>query len=199
MSVVVAIKENGKVYMGADTQSTRGSQRIVSSSPNNYKMAKVKNSEHCLIGLAGNVIDNTIIKLAEEIIPKDYDGEVDFEFVNNHVVPYIFEVLGKRDRILKDKDDDTPYIDCSMLFACKDKLFHITGSGTVMEHNDCFVIGGGDDVAFGSLMSTEGQPAIDRLLKALSVTARYNIYVGAPFIVADTDTCDIQVIEEKDW
>ena len=41
MSVVVAIKENGKVTIGADSQCTRGGTRRTLSNPNNYKVWKV--------------------------------------------------------------------------------------------------------------------------------------------------------------
>ena len=42
MSVVVAIKKNGKVLMGADSQVTSGGTRTSLSNPNNYKIEKGK-------------------------------------------------------------------------------------------------------------------------------------------------------------
>ena len=37
MSVVVAIKKDGIIYMGADSQVTKGGTRTTLSNPNNYK------------------------------------------------------------------------------------------------------------------------------------------------------------------
>ena len=41
MSVVVAIKENGKITIGADSQCTRGGTRRTLSNPTNYKVSVV--------------------------------------------------------------------------------------------------------------------------------------------------------------
>ena len=42
MSVVVAIKENKKIDIGADSQVTRGGTRRTLRNPNNYKVWKIK-------------------------------------------------------------------------------------------------------------------------------------------------------------
>ena len=49
MSVVVAIKENGKVTIGADSQCTRGGTRRTLSNPNNYKVWRVLDAENCIM------------------------------------------------------------------------------------------------------------------------------------------------------
>ena len=41
MSVVVAIKEGDKVFIGADSQVTKGGTRTTLKNPNNYKIWKV--------------------------------------------------------------------------------------------------------------------------------------------------------------
>ena len=38
MSVVVAIKKNDRIYMGADSQVSYGGTRSTLSNPNNYKI-----------------------------------------------------------------------------------------------------------------------------------------------------------------
>ncbi len=196
MSVVIAVKENGKVYMGADTQSTRGSQKVSGTNLSNFKIVKVRNIENCIIGLVGNVRTTNILRMANDLIPDDYSGEIDFEFINNRILPYIFENSEKHGVLLTDKDDDSKYVNMSCLIAYRDKLFRITSGTTVLECSDYFAIGSGDDVAFGSLMATEGLSAEERILKALSISAKYNIYVGAPFIISNTETCEIKLIED---
>ena len=44
MSVVVAIKEGKKIYIGADSQVTKGGTRATLKNPNNYKIWKVDDS-----------------------------------------------------------------------------------------------------------------------------------------------------------
>ena len=46
MSVVVAIQEGGKIYLGADSQVTKGGTRTTLKNPNNYKIWKVINSNN---------------------------------------------------------------------------------------------------------------------------------------------------------
>jgi len=43
MSVVVAIKDKNKVWMGADLQCTSGEQKIILKNPNNFKIWKIQN------------------------------------------------------------------------------------------------------------------------------------------------------------
>ena len=62
MSVVVAIKENGKVMIGADSQCTRGGTRRTLSNPNNYKVWRVLDAENCLLAHVGLVREANIIK-----------------------------------------------------------------------------------------------------------------------------------------
>lgn len=50
MSVVVAIKKGDKVYLGADSQVTRGGTRGTLKNPNNYKIWKVIGVDNCLMG-----------------------------------------------------------------------------------------------------------------------------------------------------
>ena len=57
MSVVVAIKENGRVYMGSDSQVTKGGTRITLKNPNNYKIWRVDGSDNAVMGHVGNVRD----------------------------------------------------------------------------------------------------------------------------------------------
>ena len=49
MSVVVAIKDGERVYMGADSQSTIGNTRITLRNQNNFKIWKVIDSNNTLM------------------------------------------------------------------------------------------------------------------------------------------------------
>ena len=198
MSVVVAIKENGKIVMGADSQCTKGGTRRSLSNPNNYKIWKVLDSENCLLGHVGLVREANIIRVARGLIPEiaQLKGNVDFSFVVKRLVPTMFEELEDY-RIIK-KDDSPPHFESSFLFAYKDKLFYISSNGTVIEIDDYCTIGSGECEAVGSLLSTEGDPPEERIKKAIKASAANDLYVDYPIVITDTESAEFKVFYEND-
>lgn len=198
MSVVVAIKENGKIMMGADSQCTKGGTRRSLSNPNNYKIWKVLDSENCLLGHVGLVREANVIRVARDLVPEmaQLKDKVDFSFVVKRLVPTMFEELEEY-RVIK-KGDNPPEFDSSFLFAYKDKLFYISGNGTVIEIDDYCAIGSGECEAIGSLLSTEGESPEERIKKAIKASAANDIYVDYPIVITDTESCEFKVFYEKD-
>ena len=198
MSVVVAIKENGKIMMGADSQCTKGGTRRSLSNPNNYKIWKVLDSENCLLGHVGLVREANVIRVARDLIPEmaQIKNKVDFSFVVKRLVPTMFEELEEY-RVIK-KGDNPPEFDSSFLFAYKDKLFYISGNGTVIEIDDYCAIGSGECEAIGSLLSTEGESPEERIKKAIKASAANDIYVDYPIVITDTESTEFKVFYEKD-
>ena len=198
MSVVVAIKENGKVTIGADSQCTRGGTRRTLSNPNNYKVWKVLDAENCLFAQVGLVREANIIRVARDLVPEmaQLKDRVDFSFVVKRLIPAMFEELEEY-RALK-KGDTPPEFDSSFLFAYKDKLFYISGNATVIEIDDYVAIGSGECEAIGSLLSTEGEKCEERIKKAIKASAASDIYVDYPIVIADTEKTEFKVFYEKD-
>ena len=198
MSVVVAIKENGKVTIGADSQCTRGGTRRTLSNPNNYKVWKVLDAENCLFAQVGLVREANIIRVARDLVPEmaQLKDKVDFSFVVKRLVPRMFEELEEY-RAIK-KGDTPPEFESSFLFAYKDKLFYISGNATVIEIDDYVAIGSGECEAIGSLLSTEGEACEDRIKKAIKASAASDIYVDYPIVITDTESCEFKVFYEKD-
>jgi ATP-dependent protease HslVU (ClpYQ) peptidase subunit len=198
MSVVVAIKENGRIVMGADSQCTKGGTRRSLSNPNNYKIWKVLDSENCLFGHVGVVREANIIRVARDLVPEiaQIKDKVDFSFVVKRLVPAMFDEL--EDYRVTKKGDTPPEFDSSFLFAYKDKLFYIAGNGTVMEIDDYCAIGSGECEAIGSLLSTEGEPPEERIKKAIKASAANDIYVDYPIVISDTESTAFKVFYERD-
>ena len=194
MSVVVAIKENGKIMMGADSQCTKGGTRRSLSNPNNYKIWKVLDSENCLLGHVGLVREANVIRVARDLVPEmaQLKDKVDFSFVVKRLVPTMFEELEEY-RVIK-KGDNPPEFESSFLFAYKDKLFYISGNGTVIEIDDYCAIGSGECEAIGSLLSTPEE----RIKKAIKASAANDIYVDYPIVITDTESTEFKVFYEKD-
>ena len=198
MSVVVAIKEGNKVYLGADSQVTKGGTRTTLKNPNNYKVWKVRGTDNCVMGHVGNVRDANIVRLIDGLVT-DYDiyrDRIGYEFVVKCIVPDIVSAL-KNAGFMKD-DKHIDYMDSSYLFAYKDRLFMINTDLCVLEIDDYFAIGSGADQAVGSLLSTEGEDPKTRIIKAIKASAASDIYVDYPIIFVDTETTEFEVISETD-
>lgn len=198
MSVVVAIKKDNKVYIGADSQVTRGGTRATLKNPNNYKIWKVKNVDNCLMAHVGVVRDANIVRLMDNLVTEYnvFKNHVDYEFVVKKVVPDIFSEL-KEYGYLKD-DKYVEQMDSKYLFAFRDQLYVINNDGCVLEVDDYIAIGSGEDQAIGSLLSTEGEKPEVRIIKAIKSSAASDIYVDYPIILTDSEKTEFEIISESD-
>ena len=197
MSVVVAIKKDGKIYMGCDSQVTSGSTRTTLKNSNNYKIWKVLGIENCLMGSVGNLRDACVIRTMDDLVTEYnvYRKNISFDFVVNKIVPDIIERLQKAHFI---KDEGVfENMDSSFLFAFEDQLYEIHNDGSVIEIEDCIAIGSGKNEAVGSLLSTEGQGPEERIIKAIKASAANDIYVDYPIIMTNTKDTEFEVITEK--
>ena len=197
MSVVVAIKEGKKIYMGADSQSTRGNTRITLRNPNNFKIWKVIDSNNCLMASVGNARDANVIRLVPGIVDEydEFTKRVNYKFVVKFIVPNLVREL-KKAGFIKD-ESYIEYINSAFLFAYKDKLFLIDRDLCVLEINDYVAIGSGSPEAIGSLLSTEGEDPKTRIIKAIKASAANDIYVDYPIILSDTETTEFDIITEE--
>lgn len=198
MSVVVAIKEGNKIYVGSDSQVTRGGTRATLKNPNNYKIWKVKGVDNCLMAHVGNVRDANVIRLMDGLVTNYnvYMNHVDYEFVVKKVVPDIYSEL-KNAGYLKD-EQYFDHMDSRFLFIYKDQLYMINSDGCVLEVDDYVAIGSGEDQAIGSLLSTEKESPEIRIIKAIKASAASDIYVDYPIILTNSETTEFSVINETD-
>lgn len=197
MSVIAAIKKDGVIYMGADSQVTRSGTRTSLSNPNNYKIWKVKGIDNCLIGHVGNLRDACAIRVMHGLV-REIDiikDSIDFDYVVCRIVPMIIDELKNYDYLAKDGRFDG--MDSRFLFAYKDKLFLISQDASVIEIDDCIAIGSGECEAIGSLITTskDGNANI-RIIKAIQSSATHDIYVDYPIVLANTADTEFDVITE---
>jgi len=197
MSVVVAIKENGKVYFGCDSQVTSGGCRTTLKNPNNYKIWKVNDVDNCIMGSVGALRDACVVRTMDNLVT-DYNifkHHISFDFVVNKVVPDIREKLEEA-KYLK-KEAPFTYMDSVYLFAYQDQLYLIGEDCSVIEIEDYVAIGSGKNEAIGSLVSTDGEEPVSRIIRAIKASAANDIYVDYPIIITDTETNKFAVITEK--
>ena len=194
MSVVVAIKENGKVYLGSDSQCTKGCSRISLSNPNNYKIWVCKDAPNALMAHTGRVREAQVVKVGGTCI-NELDvlhNVIDWEYIVKYFVPDMFEKIMENG--LGNKEKNT--IDSSFLFAYGDKLYSIDSDGVVIEVDDFIAIGSGAYEAKGSLLSTVGEEPEERIIKAIKASVASDIYVDYPIIISNTDTTEFKVINQ---
>ena len=200
MSVVVAIKKDGKVYLGADSQVTKGGTRQTLKNPNNYKIWKVKNADHCLMAHVGAVRDANVVRtighLVDEIALLRH--EVNYDLVVRDIVPHILQQLQAFGYVAKEEGKCFEGMDSEFLFAFEDRLFHISRDGCVIEVDDSIAIGSGACEAIGSILSTPpAEKPGKRIVRAIKASAANDIYVDYPIILTNTDTTEFQVIYER--
>ncbi len=198
MSVVVAVKKDNVVYVGADSQVTCGGTKASLSNPNNYKIWPVRGVDNCLMGSVGELRDACVIRTMNGLVNRldAIDGLVDYDYVVNTIEPLIRETLRSR-KFLPDED---PYsvLGSVFLFIYQDKIYTIT-NGAVIEHDDYIAIGSGSSEAMGSLNSTEFEenPNI-RIIKAIKASAGHDLYVGYPIILSNSaESNKFIVVDEK--
>lgn len=198
MSVVVAIKKDGNIYMGADSQVTRGGTRTSLSNPNNYKIWKVKGVDNCLMGHVGSLRDACVVRVMDNLVREIdvFHESIDFEYVVRRIVPMIIDELKEYNYI--DRDGIFKEMDSRFLFAYEDKLYVIGIGGSVIEVDDCVAIGSGESEAIGSLLTTgdEVNP-INRIIKAIKASAAHDIYVDYPIVLTNTKDTEFIVIDEN--
>ena len=187
MSVIVAVKENGVVYMGADTQTTMGKSKINGLNETAFKVTKFENG--ILVGFCGRVAAKQEILSMKDVFVLDQNGELNKKHIVKEIVPKLvnkMELIG---------DQDSGSLDISILLAYKDKMYRITVDLDVISLNDYASSGAGMRFTNWCLYSQKHLPAKERVLKALEESAKRVESVGGPYILIDTKKLEYEIVD----
>ena len=198
MSVLVAIKKNNKIFLGADSQVTRGGIRSNSLEEDGRKIKLLDNG--IIIGAVGTKKGCKLIFAHPEIFTLTDGGELTKKHIVDSIIPKIHKLLDENDLITYSKDEPPSY-DSLFFIAYRDRLFWIPKSATVVTINHYVSAGAGDDVAFPGLMKLDGEDVNDdevyeRLAEILRVTAERRTSVSAPFFLIDTESKEFKIVKE---
>lgn len=197
MSVVVAIKKDGVIFIGADSQTTRGKTKLTLTNKNNFKIWKVNGAENCLMAHVGVLRDACLVRTIDNLV-RDIDvfrDYIDYQYVIERIVPMIVDRLVEF-KFIKSSDKFDGF-ESSFLFAFKDKLFLINYDCSVVEIDDFVAIGSGESEAFGSLLTTQDEEDVySRIEKAILASSNHDIYVQFPIVISNTDTTEFNVISQ---
>jgi ATP-dependent protease HslVU (ClpYQ) peptidase subunit len=200
MSVVVAVKHNGIVYLGADSQISSSKSKFSFSNVNNYKIWRYhKFPESCLFGGVGSLRDINLIKVSDGLLNENnvLKGTIDFKYIVENLVDNMFDTLRNKDRLVKDSDE-LYRMSSGYLFSFNSNLYEIGSDGSVIDINDFTAIGSGQDIAIGSLNTTEEKTPVERIVHAIEASCKTNLYVNYPIIIMRSDKIDVLTIKSSE-
>lgn len=197
MSVIVGIIDDGVVYLGADSQITSSGTKKSYRHPNNHKIWHPDEREHLLVGSSGVVRGINIIKTIDGLIDYQtlYEGPLNYRYVIKHISKKIMDTM--EEAKLTDSKEYKPTMSNEFLFANNGELYLIGKDGSVLQVDDFAAIGSGSIEAIGSLLSTENEEPITRIIKAIEAAIQNDIYVGYPIVIMNTKNQNIDIINEK--
>lgn len=176
MTAIVAVAENGKVYMGGD--SAGSNSHMIQTRIDEKVFIKGK----FIFGGCGSFRMLQILKWSFKP-PRHKAGMSDEEymmtvFLNAVKKAFAIEGYGK---ILPGVDNSHR---SEFLVGYKGKIYCIQGDYQVAISEDNFyAIGSGDDTCYGSLFSTKKKPVETRLKLALAAAEKRNVGVRRPFVI----------------
>ena len=140
MSLVIGVRQKGKVVMASDSQVTIGGVRKVSSLKENHKIWHPDDRCELLVGTVGNVREMNSTRYIENLVDEltYLKGNVDMKYVSMNIIKRILKEL-KEANIIEFKDNILA-MNNDYLFAYKEKLYQIFSSGacTAMKKRDTF-------------------------------------------------------------
>lgn len=191
MSLVVAFKKDGVVYMGADTQSTCDTAISRALNESGFKITRLSNG--MLVGICGRV------KGHQKIIAQKHwfdipEGEtLSKRYIVKNIIPELSMLMKD---LNEDRNARNSSMELSVLIARQDKMFVISHDYEVYECETYAAIGAGYDYSKYSLSQIgENDDINEGLLKALRAGAYFDSSVSAPYILIDTKDKEYKIVE----
>lgn len=188
MSVVVAVKEKGVVYMAADTQTTGGDYMRHNLNEVGFKIKRLENG--ILLGLCGSVRSEQVLAYTEDVFTLDENGALTKEHLVNEVLPCLYNALGDRGLLKKNGR-----MDSSCLVAYKDALYQVRADFQVIKRTEYAAIGSGLDRALYALSERTDLPVRERLYQAVSMSAEKIASVSGPYLLIDTAKAEFEIVQ----
>ena len=194
MSVVMAVKQGDRIWLGADTQSTRGTDRYNQLSPYDFKVIKFDNG--ILLAMTGETASSQFILAHPEWFTVDEKKGLTKEHIVTKIVPKMYEALEEEELLDREDRGTPPTTRCTVLIAYQDKLFEICRDLRVIRFEDYLAIGSGSNAAiYGLSKIDETKDINEQLLQLLKISAKHDANVSAPFVLIDTQNLQYVIKE----
>lgn len=189
MSVVIAVKENGVIYMGADTQVTSGNKKENELNKNSLKIALLDNG--LLVGVCGKYGLKQQIIADKSIFTLDKNNMLTKQHIVTNIIPKLSRWVKKSDKV-----NDTE-LEVSFLLAHDNNLYFIGHELNVVKINNFAKIGAGKGCVDYALSCFNYLPARERIIKALVESANITESVSGPYALIDTKHKEFEIIDLK--
>ena len=194
MSLVVAIKKDGAVYMGADTRTSKGDRIYTLLGENDLKIRRLGS---CLVGGVGSVSCIQLLDTLPHLF--ELDGKpLTKRFIVENVIPEYYGLAKRLERLNSpERETDEPTCSASFLVTDGDGLFMITDSFEVIELSRCGEIGCTKQMARSVILASLDLPdPNETILNALRISSYRNDAVGAPYVLINTRDNRFEIIEK---
>ena len=191
MSLIVAYKKDGIVYMGADTQSTCGTAISRALNESGFKITRLPNG--ILVGVCGRVKAHQKIVAQKHWFAMPEGEKLSKRYIVQNIIPELSALMGE---MKEEKNSRNSSLDVSIILAHRDKMFIIARYFEVFECNTFAAIGAGDDFSVYALSQIRaGDDVNEGLLKALRAGAHFDSTVSAPYVLIDTKDREYAIVE----
>lgn len=185
MSVIIAVKKDDTVYLGADTQVTSGTSKRSVITGAEVKLSTFDNG--VIIGYTGISIVHQILVANPEWLDFQNEDEFTKEYLITKFIPKLKEVM----QLYNYTDNNYEF-----LIVYKSKIYQINDDYTVFNLEHASVIGSGSSVIRYKLSKLNTNGDIEsQILEALRFSEQYNSAVGAPFLLVNTKDLKTKIIE----
>jgi ATP-dependent protease HslVU (ClpYQ) peptidase subunit len=189
MSVVIAIKENGVIYMGTDTQVTSGNKKENELNKTSLKIALLDNG--LLVGACGKYGLKQQIIADKSIFTLDKNNMLTKQHIVTNIIPKLSRWVKKSDKA------NYTELEVSFLLAHDNNLYFIGDELNVIKINNFAKIGAGKGCVDYALSCFNYLPARERIIKALVESANITESVSGPYVLIDTKHKEFEIIDLK--
>lgn len=197
MSVVMAIRDSGRVWMAADTQVSCEGLKFYTVSETNYKISKLPDG--ILVGFSGDVRIRNLLVAHSEWFGKLPRSGLTKRFLVTRIVPRLLW-LCKENGLLVEESQPRAVMEGDFLFAWRDRLFQLQRDFSVWVVAEKGSIGAGGTFSDAALMDTTQNLTVrERLLGGLRLAAYYSIYVDRPFLLINTEQLEYELEDTNDF
>lgn len=187
MSVVIGIKTDGKVYIGADSCTTNSGMKFIDKHQLNNKIVKFSNG--LIIGHTGRRRTFDVVKTMNI----QFNGVLDHKYLVRYFIPKLLDELKTFGYL--DEDEHFEQIESRFIVAYQDKMFVIASDTSVREVDDFATIGSGESEAFGSVYTTKEENPEIIIRDAIKATSMHDECVSMPAIIMNTSSDDVKIYE----
>lgn len=173
MTCVIGLVEDGKVYIGADSQAADGWNKRTVAQP------KVFLNGPFVIGYTSSFRMGQLLQYQLEV--KSQGDESDYAYMVKEVIEAVRDCLKSHGwaKVENNQEEGGGF-----LIGYRGKLYEVQSDMSVLEYIDGFgAVGSGTNYALAAMAALEDMPPVDRIRRALEIVVRFSNGVSEPFTI----------------